>query len=407
MSKVVVLGGCGAVGSVAVKTLAMQDAFTKVVIGDMNEPRANEIGREVGNGKVSFVPVDAGNTESVKKVIADADYVLNCVGPFYKTVKTVLGAVIESRKHYVDICDDVDVTLDILKLDAEAKRAGITAVIGMGASPGATNLLAKYIAETQLDESDSVDIYHCHGGEPIEGPGVIGHRFHCMSIDIPMFLDGKLTYVKYFEPDGVALRETFDFPNLGPVPVFPYPHPEQVTLPRYLKVRQVTNKGSVIPIEYYNLTGEMCRLGLSSREPLDVAGQKVVPYDFAVSFLIRERDRILRESQFGSQRGCMTVAVKGRKSGKPVEVRVHMFSGSSALGEGTGVPAAIGVMLLADGKIPTRGALPPEACIDPNDFLATAMPVMMARAGGKAEKREASIVFETIQADGSVSKMEL
>lgn len=407
MSKVVVLGGCGAVGSVAVRTLAMQDTFTQVVIGDMNEPRAKEIAAQVGNGKVSYRPVDAGDQASVASVIADADIVLNCVGPFYKTVKTVLAAVLAAKKPYVDICDDVDVTLDILKLDAEAKQAGITAVIGMGASPGATNLLAKYIADNQLDETDSIDIYHCHGGEPFEGPGVIGHRFHCMSIDIPMFLDGKLTYVKYFEPDGIALREDFDFPNLGSVPVFPYPHPEQVTMPRFLKVRQVTNKGSVIPIEYYNLTGEMCRLGLSSREPLEVAGQPVVPYDFAVAYLIRERERILRETSFGTQRGCMTVVVKGRKGGEPVEVRVHMFSGSSALGEGTGVPAAIGVMLLADGKIPTKGVLPPEGCIDPNDFLAVAMPVMMARAGGKSEKREASIVFETIQADGSVTKMEL
>ena len=134
----------------------------------------------------------------------------------------------------------------------------------MGASPGATNLLAKYIADTQLDETDSIDIFHCHGGEPIEGPGVIGHRFHCMSIDIPMFLDGQLKYVRYFGEDGMALRQTFDFPVLGPTPIYPYPHPEQVTLPRYLQVRQVTNKGSVLPIEYYQLTSELCRLGLTS-----------------------------------------------------------------------------------------------------------------------------------------------
>ncbi|MFN7956189.1 MAG: hypothetical protein U0610_31055 [bacterium] len=44
-------------------------------------------------------------------------------------------------------------------------------------------------------------------------------------------------------------------------------------------------------------------------------------------------------------------------------------------------------MLLADGKVTTHGVKPPEGCIDPNDFLAVAMPVMMARAGGKAEAR--------------------
>lgn len=406
MNKVVVLGGCGAVGSVAVRTLARFSGFDQIVIGDRNQARAKQITQECG-AKVSFMEVDASSPDSVRSAIAGAKIVLNCVGPFYKTVKTILTTVIEAGIDYVDICDDVDVTLAILDLDGAAKRAGITALIGMGASPGATNLLAKLIVDNQLDEADSVDIFHCHGGEPTEGPGVIGHRFHCMSIDIPMYLDGKLQYVKYFEPDGIAMRETFNFPLLGPTPLFPYPHPEQVTLPRFLKLRQVTNKGSVLPIEYYNLTGEMCRLGLSSREPLDVNGTPVVPYDFAVSFLIRERDRMLQQGQFGEQRGCMSVIVKGRKDGEAREVRVHMFSGESGLGDGTGIPAAIGVMLMEQGKVTAKGVLPPEGCIDTNDFMAVSMNVMSESAKDRGGKRNASIVFETIHADGSVARVEM
>lgn len=407
MSTVVVLGGCGAVGSVAVRTLASQPAFTRVIIGDANENRARELIDELGANRVGFTRVDASDLASVRAAIAGADIVLNCVGPFYKTVKTILSAVIAEKRQYVDICDDVDVTLDILKRDDEAKRAGITAVIGMGASPGATNLLAKYIATTQLDSTDSIDIFHCHGGEPTEGPGVIGHRFHCMSIDIPMFLDGARRYVRYFEPDGIALRETFDFPVLGPTPLYPYPHPEQVTLPHYIPCRQVTNKGSVIPIEYYHLTGELCRLGFASHEPVMVNGQPVVPYDFAVAYLIRERDRMLREGNFGSQRGCMSVILKGQKDGAAREVRVHMASGESGLGEGTGIPAALGVMLLQQGKITATGVLPPEGAIDPADFLPLALEVMAARPKKPGAAASKLLTFETIAADGSVSRMEL
>jgi saccharopine dehydrogenase (NAD+, L-lysine-forming) len=124
-----------------------------------------------------------------------------------------------------------------------------------------------------LYETDSIDIVHAHGGEPFEGEGVIAHRFHCMSIPIPMFLDGQLSYVNYFGKDGIALRQTFDFPILGPnIPIYPYPHPEQITIPRYIRVRQVTNKGTVLPNEYYDLTRDLCRLGLASKEPLKVCG---------------------------------------------------------------------------------------------------------------------------------------
>src|SRR5579862_1897502 len=145
MSTVAVLGGCGAVGSVAVKTLARAASSTRVVIGDMNAARARELIAELGT-HVTFVPVDASDVRSVRAAIAPADIVLNCVGPFYKTVRTILDAVLAERKNYVDICDDVDVTMDILQRDADAKRAGITALIGMGASPGVTNLFAKFIA---------------------------------------------------------------------------------------------------------------------------------------------------------------------------------------------------------------------------------------------------------------------
>ena len=315
--KAIVLGGCGAVGSNAVKTLVKTETFAEVVIGDFNEGKASEMVAQLG-GKLSFVKMDATDRASIATAIDGCDLVVNCVGPFYSTVENILTTVIEAGIDYVDVCDDPDVTLKILELDSKARDAGILALIGMGASPGITNLLGKLIAEDFLDETDSIDIFHTHGGEPIEGEGVIGHRFHCMSIVIPMYRDGELKYVKYFEKEGMALRQLFDFPVIGKdIPVFPYPHPEQLTMPEYIKLKQVTNKGSVLPIPYYELTSELCRMGFADDEPLMVKGQAVKPYDFAVAYIIRERERILEETGFGSQRGAMSVVVKGSKGGKP------------------------------------------------------------------------------------------
>ena len=139
--------------------------------------------------------MDALSKTGLKNALKGCDVVLNCTGPFYKFGMPILKGVIQAGINYVDICDDVDTTLEMLKLDAAAKKAKVCALIGMGSSPGATNIVAKFIAQTLLDEVDSVDIFHAHGGEPFEGEGVIGHRYHCMTIDIPMFLDGELKYV--------------------------------------------------------------------------------------------------------------------------------------------------------------------------------------------------------------------
>lgn len=406
MSKVIVLGGCGAVGSVAVKTLAGQDIVSEVVIGDWNIEKAEKLANEFG-AKVSAVKVNAEDEESIKAAVKGCDIVLNCVGPFYKTVKKILSTVIEMGVNYVDICDDVDVTLDILDMDDQAKKAGILALIGMGNSPGISNLLGKFAADNLLDETDSIDIFHAHGGEAIEGEGVIGHRFHCMTIDIPMFLDGQLTYVKYFEPDGIALRQTFDFPILGDVPLYPYPHPEQVTMPRYIKTKQVTNKGSVIPNEYYNLTRDLCGLGLASKELLNVRGVTVTPYDFAVAYIIKQREKILKETNFGKQRGCLSIVVKGKKDGNVREYRFHLASRSEGLGEGTGIPAAMGVLLVLMDKVKVKGVLPPEGCINPLDLLELVPKVMKLDAKKEGGESFGGVIVQQIDENGKVTNIDI
>lgn len=405
---VVVLGGCGAVGNVVVRTLAGRDFFSKLLIADINIERAKELASTIGKDKAEAVFVNAEDRQSIRNAISGADLVINCIGPFYKTVATILETVINAGIDYVDICDDVDVTEEILKMDGAAKAAGITAIIGIGSSPGATNLLAKFAADNLLDETEAVDIFHAHGGEPVEGEGVIGHRFHCMRIDIPMFLDGKLRYVKFFEPDGKALRTTFDFPLIGKnVPVYPYPHPEQLTIPGYINLKQVTNRGTVLPDEYYCLTKDICRLGLDSRKPVMVKGKPVIPAEFAMAYIIRERERILAETKFGQQRGCCSVVVRGKKEKKFREYRFHMASKSEALGEGTGIPAAMGGMLLASGKVLKKGVFPPEGCINPMDFISLISNVMGLNKEEKKGDSFSGVIVEEIDETGKVKTINI
>ncbi len=379
---------------------------SQLVIGDLDEAAAGRLADELASSAtaVSAVAVDVTDPAGVQDAVRGCDVVLNCVGPFYRSVKTVLPAVLDLGIDYVDVCDDVDVTLELLELDQVARGAGVTALIGMGASPGVTNLFAKYLADHLLDACESVDVFHTHGGEAVEGPGVIGHRFHCMSIDIPMFLDGELRTVRYFEDDGIALRQTFDFPLIGDdIPIFPYPHPEQVTLPRHLDLRRVTNKGSVLPIEYYELTAELCRLGITATDPIEVDGHPVTPYDFAVAFLLRERKRILAEADFGEQRGCISVVVAGTKDGKRREYRMHMASSGRALGEGTGIPAALGVVLMQQGRVTGPGVLPPEAGVVPDDFLTLADELGVLGDGDGAT----TMFVEEVAPDGTATRLDL
>ena len=407
MAKVIVLGGCGAVGRVVVKTLVADDTFDEVVIGDIDLKTAGTLAAGMGTAKVTATAIDALDPETVKKAITGCDLVVNCVGPFYKTVMPIVSTVIDCGINYLDICDDVDVTGDLLAMSERAEQAGITMVIGMGNSPGATNLLAKFAAEHMLDETESVDIFHAHGGEPFEGKGVIGHRFHCMSIDIPMYLEGQLRYVKFFEEDGLALRRTFDFPILGDgIMVYPYPHPEQMTLPQYLNVQRVTNRGTILPAAYYQLTMDVCRLGMADKTPLDIDGVSVSPYDFSTAFLIRERERILRETNFNGQKGCTSTVVTGKKDGRRQELRFHLASDSQALGEGTGIPAAAGAILMQQGKVSKKGIFPPEGGIDPMDFISL-IPAILKKNKAHAPTQSEQLLIDVIEEDGTKTTMDM
>ncbi len=405
MSKIIVLGGCGVVGRIAVKTLTTFPDFSKVVIGDINVEEAHELTKKIGSDKVLFRKVNATEPGNLGNAIKDFDIVLNCIGPFYKFGPLVLKSAIETGSNYVDINDDIDATQEVLTMDNEAKRANISALIGMGSSPGVTNLLAKFAADQLLDEVDSIDLYHAHGGEPLEGPGVIYHRIHSMSIDIPVFIDGKFNTVSFFGDDGKALEEEIDFLKLGKYRVHPYPHPETITLPNYIQgVQRVANKGTVLPPKYFYLITDLVKLGLTDDKPINVKGHMISPLDFSISYIINQRERILKETNFGSQRGCVKIVVQGKKSGKPHQYVFSLASESQAMGEGTGIPAAIGAVLMIRSLIAKKGVLPPEACVSPLDFLN----IMQEHLKLEAATGEGSpLTIESIDEEGNIETITL
>nr|MDO8108742.1 saccharopine dehydrogenase NADP-binding domain-containing protein [Candidatus Sigynarchaeota archaeon] len=411
--KAVVLGGCGVVGTAATKTLANAKVkeFSQVVIADIDLEKATQLAKKLGD-KVSAIKVNAGDAASVKNAVKGATTVLNCVGPYYTYEKTILPAVIESGINYVDVNDDTGATYEALAMDGAAKKANITAIIGMGSSPGVTNMLAGYAAKGLMDECESIDLFHTHGGEPTEGPGVIAHRFYCMNVDVPMFLDGKA--VKLSQAESEKHTEMVEFINLpGKHKVYPYPHPEPITLPMFLKdrgLKRVTNKGNVLPVEYYDLTRDIHKLGLSSKEPVVVNGVKVIPHDFAIAYLIKRRDEILKAQSFGEQRGCVKIVCKGKKKGT-LEPRTYVFSLVSegagkgqALGEATGLPCAFGAILLQRGKIKQKGVLPPEACVDAMTFMSLMSEALSLNE--KDESKKSPVIFESIDEHGVVKRQE-
>ncbi len=403
MAKVIVLGGCGGIGSVAARTLAATDYFDEILLGENRYEAACTFASELG-GKASAVEVDANDPESLEAAMRGCDLVLNCVGPFYTYGPPILAAAIRSGIDYVDVCDDLDATERMLELDGEARAAGVSALIGMGNSPGLANVIARWCADTMLDQVEEVNIYHAHGGEPSEGGGVIKHRIHAMTNDIPLFIDGEFITVRMLEESGQKYVVETEFKSIGTYPVYPYPHPETITMPRYFPgIKRVTNMGVVVPLDYFQLTMDTVKLGICTEEPLIVQGREVIPIEFAVAYIISRRRGFVDAAGLTEPTGCLKVEVKGLKDGEAHSYVFSMFSKGAGAGEGTGIPAALGAIMMKEGQITEKGVFPPEAGVDSAKILELAggvMGKMGVGAGG------VPIYIEHIDRDGNTESID-
>lgn len=367
MGAVVVLGGAGGVGRVAVEALTLIDSVDEVVVADFDAAAGEAVVAALGGGeRIRAASVDVTDRAALVGLLAGADVVLNCVGPFYKFAAPTLRAAIEAGVGYVDICDDLDATKALLALDGDAREAGVTALIGMGNSPGLANIFVKLCAEQLLDEVTSAEIMHIHGGEPTEGAAVLKHRIHAMVNDVPLFVDGEMIAVRQLEESGERFVHVEDFGgDLGPFPVYPYPHPETITLPTaFPTLRKATNLGVVYPLSYFAMTQDLVRVGLGGYEPIEAGGVEVAPVDVAVALLQHERPRLLAEAGVTGPGGCLRVVVGGTKDGEAHTYVCSLSSAGAGAGEGTGIPAALGAALHQRGALEGGpGVHAPEAIV--------------------------------------------
>ena len=164
--RILSIGGSGSMARYAIRATQNFSAVDEIVIADINKEAANSFASTLNN-KVSAIQLDVTDSKALKNSMKGVDTVVNTCGPFFKFGTPILSTAISSGCNYVDICDDWEPTLDMLNLDSAAKSAGISATIGLGASPGLTNLMA-LIAIRELDSVSKVFTGWDAGGTSID-----------------------------------------------------------------------------------------------------------------------------------------------------------------------------------------------------------------------------------------------
>jgi hypothetical protein len=167
-------------------------------------------------------------------------------------------------------------------MDDTARGAGCRIVPGCGVAPGLTNVLARLGAD-RLDTVDSVRFasYITH---PITtSPGIVYTRFDESAAPASSTARGRARGSAVVREEEVVAFP----PPYAAQPVHRVPHPEPLTLPRYLPgVRNVDFKVGY-PEDDTRRLRALLELGFDDAEPFEIAGARIVPRDFAAAFVGR------------------------------------------------------------------------------------------------------------------------
>ena len=389
--KFCVLGGAGHVGSGIVRELSRNAPGTEIVVADINLEKAGRVAREV---KGTPVKVDASDAEGIREAVKGSDVVLSAIGPYYRFGSEVLKAVIRAGVNFVDVDDDYDATRKCLGMTGDAEEAGITAVIGLGATPGITNILARYGAD-KMERVDAVNTYWAWTSlDPTIGPAIIAHYFHASDGMIPTYRGGD-----WVDVPALSDAEIVEFPEpLGCVEVRNVGHPEPVTIPRYIKVERVTNKGTVWPSMIAEMTKYFSMIGLTSLKKVLLGEHEIAVRDVMVKLVEHLPEIVPAETmmgviqevvgKYGEKFALYGVGIATRITGEAGGGKEEVFYGvteASAV-KATALPAALGAIMMAEGKIKKLGVHAPEGVVPSEEFLKRLSREMKIVEVGKKER---------------------
>ena len=367
--KVAVLGAGGTIAPAIVRDLAESDEVSGMLLLDIDEARAAEVAKSQGGGKAKARLANArgavSDHDSVARAIGRCDVLVNSAS--YRVNLDAMRACLSAGCHYLDLGGLYWMTGRQLQLSGDFEAADLIAVLGIGSSPGKTNLMA---ARAIRDLPDVESVHVAAAGRDLEPPSGFSVPYALQTlIDEITLKPVALRGGKPVEIDPLTDGGRVDFgPPIGEAGTIQTLHSELCTFGESFGCRNVSFRLALEP----KLLERLRSLASSSSE------------------------RIMRESKRATAPSAKTVSVHVvEAAGSGSEVRVRCLTKPSKrwrLGGGivsTASPIAAAVRLLARGEITARGALPPERCLDPEAMF--------------AELEERGSTFEVEQTEGVVS----
>ena len=361
--KVIILGACGGMGRHVAESISSFSEIDNLTIADLNLKDAELLASQLGP-HIKGIKVDINDTESLLSILSHHDIVLNTVGPFFKFGYQVLQTSLEANCHYMDICDDWEPTEKMLELNNFAKEKKLLAILGLGASPGITNLLGR-IAIDHLDMVHTIYTgWNLEEAKPEsmssqkETNAAMVHGIEQITGKVKIFKDGKFKMVNPLTELKVS------YPNFGTYSTFIFGHPEAITFPYHFKdlLNSINlahgNKSTIFILK-------------TIRKLINL---KILTKKTAARFLewLEKQETSKKHVQANSLPEIYALAI-GSKNGNEESVGVSLDGEPSrelTMGEATGYPLSLGLKMFLNKEISESGVIAPESkCINHKKLL--------------------------------------
>lgn len=376
--KVVVLGA-GLQGIATALDLSWNKNMTEVLLADFNKERADYVAdlcnKKYGE-KVKTIKLDVSDFDALVNTIKGYDLVINEVNYYFNC--HVMEACLAAKVNYMDLGGLYVETIKQMKYKSRFEEAGLIAIIGIGGTPGVTNVCARWAAD-RLDTIEEINVYcGCDDWSETKKAFEVTYSIETIMDEFYMkpiqFLNGQ--YVEVAPKSGGEIIQYAK--PIGDMHSYYIMHSEIGTLPEVYKEKGIKNCTFRIgfPDSVNDKLGFLHGLGFSRSDFVTVDGVDIKPVR-----VLKKMMELQPEDPDATINDCDVIktVVIGTKDGKAIEYELEAVCRPIAeWPELLGAQVYIGgapawaAELLRRGEISGAGAFAPEECIPPEPFFAEA-----------------------------------
>lgn len=361
MAKVVIIGAGGVGNVVAQKCAQLPETFSDIILASRTLSKCDDIAHSVKQSTgqtIRTAKVDADNVAELSDFLKleKPFMVINVALPYQDL--TIMDACLNAGVHYMDTANYEP--LDTAKFEykwqwayqKKFKEAGLTALLGSGFDPGATNVFTTHLAKHYFDEIHYLDIIDVNGGDhgyPFATNFNPEINIREVSAECRHYENGE-----FVTTPAMSKKAQFSCPeDVGTYNIYRMYHEELESLSKHYPTLKRAQFWMSFSDNYLKHLEVLENVGMTGIEPIEYNGQSIVPIQFLAKLLPDP-------STLGPRtkgKTCIGAVVQGIKDGKQKTYYCYQICDhqqcyqevqSQAISYTTGVPAMIGAKMMIE-----------------------------------------------------------